>query len=133
MIQILMTPQFQQYFTVDNKNKFMAREKTEIIFDEDSNNFIYKKSKEPYKGHRISSIISKTTSFGYSSSIEVKDKTLELLLKENEEIDADAYEMVSFNILSCWQEFYVIHISPDQEVYRASVGVIFYSNKDEEK
>lgn len=106
----------------------MVREITEIIFDKDIDGLIYKKSKELYRGDRISGIVSK--SLGWASRIEARDKTLELLLKENDGLGADAYEIVSSYINDCWQDYRVVYIDPEAKPYQATIGVIFYSNKN---
>ena len=128
MILILIKDMFQQYSIVKERNKFMVKEISEIIFDKDINGLIYKKSKELYHGNRISGIVSK--SLGWASRNEAKDNTLELLLKENEGLDADAYEIVSSYISDCWQDYHAVHIDPEAKPYRATIGVIFYSIKD---
>ena len=128
MILILIKDMFQQYSIVKERNKFMVKEISEIIFDKDINGLIYKKSKELYRGDRISDIVSK--SFSWGSRNEAKDNTLELLLKENEGLGADAYEIVSSYISDCWQDYHAVYIDPEAKPYRATIGVIFYSIKD---
>ncbi|MDP3990057.1 MAG: hypothetical protein Q8Q01_02520 [archaeon] len=111
----------------------MVKEVREIIFDETRNGLIYKNSKEPYSGNRISGIITKTSPEGYYSQTEARDNTLESLLEENENLGADAYEIVHSNPIGSWQDFCAVYVSPDQNIYRAQVAVIFYGKKDQEK
>ena len=97
----------------------MQKEIKEIIFEENKLGFVYRKSRDKYDGLRISTIKSSSTRYGCYLPIEAENLALESLLKKCEELDADAYEIVSSGATDSMQEY-------DTTPYQGYVSAIFY-------
>ena len=100
----------------------MQKDIEEVIFDENKRGLVYRKSHDKYDGLRISTIKSSSTRYGCYLPIEAENLALESLLKKCEELDADAYEIVSSHVTDSKQEY-------DSNPYQGYVSAIFYRKR----
>jgi len=100
----------------------MQKDIEEVIFDENKQGVFYKRSRDIYDGLRISTIKSSQTKYGCYSPIVAENLALESLLKKCEELDADAYEIVSSGATDSRQEY-------DSNPYQGYVSAIFYRKR----
>ncbi|MDP3990056.1 MAG: hypothetical protein Q8Q01_02515 [archaeon] len=100
----------------------MSKDVKEIFFDEVLRSFFYRKTNERYDGTRVTVIKSKTTPNSFSSRIEAEDRALDSLLRDHEELNVDAFEIVSSGAHDSRQEY-------DSTPFQGYVSAIFYSRE----